>query len=152
MKTAAASILLLVLIMAGCSGETQESTESFIISGEGIHIEGAWARPASEGRMSAAYFLITNFENETDTLLSVQSDVARLVEIHESYEREDDMMGMREVPILEIPSQSTVRLEQGGLHIMLIQVTRTLADGDTFELTLNFANHGEQTVEIPIRL
>jgi len=152
MKTASASLLLFVLVMAACSGETQESAESFEISGEGIHIEGAWARPASEGRMSAAYFLITNFEDENDNLISVQSDVAQLVEIHESYELDNGMMGMREVPELEIPSQSTIRLEQGGLHIMLIQVTRTLADGDTFELTLNFANHGEQTVEIPIRL
>lgn len=152
MKTAAASLLLFVLVMAGCSGETQESAESFEISGEGIQIEGAWARPASEGRMSAAYFLITNFEDQNDNLISVQSDVAQLVEIHESYELDNGMMGMREVPELEIPSQSTIRLEQGGLHIMLIQVTRTLADGDTFELTLNFANHGEQIVEIPIRL
>lgn len=152
MKTATASLLLFVLVMAGCSGETQESAESFEISGEGIQIEGAWARPASEGRMSAAYFLITNFEDQNDNLISVQSDVAQLVEIHESYELDNGMMGMREVPELEIPSQSTIRLEQGGLHIMLIQVTRTLADGDTFELTLNFANHGEQIVEIPIRL
>ncbi|TVR32332.1 MAG: copper chaperone PCu(A)C [Balneolaceae bacterium] len=152
MKTAAASLLLFVLVMAGCSGETQESAESFEISGEGIQIEGAWARPASEGRMSAAYFLITNFEDQNDNLISVQSDVAQLVEIHESYELDNGMMGMREVPELEIPSQSTIRLEQGGLHIMLIQVTRTLADGETFELTLNFANHGEQIVEIPIRL
>jgi periplasmic copper chaperone A len=156
MKIKSVALLLLITLstglIIGCGGESEPQSDSAEISGEGIHIEGAWARPASEGRMSAAYFLITNFENENDTLISVQSDVAQLVEIHESYELEEGMMGMREVPELEIPAQSTVRLQQGGLHIMLIQVTQTLADGDTFELTLNFARTGEQTVEIPVRL
>ena len=141
-----------LVIFKGCAQEQETKSEDFNISGSGIHIEGPWARPASEGRMSAAYLLITNFENEPDTLTSVESDVARMVEIHESYEREGGMVGMREVPELIIPPNSTVRLEQGGLHVMLIQVTRTLADGDTFELTLNFSNQGEKSVEIPVRL
>lgn len=139
-----------LLFAISCIGETEKNEPE--ITGDGVQIEGAWARPASEGRMSAAYFLISNFELESDTLVSVESDVAQLVEIHESYEREEGMMGMREVPQVEIPSQSTIRFQQGGLHIMLIQVTRTLADGDTFELTLNFSNSESQTIEVPVRL
>ncbi|MFO7798805.1 copper chaperone PCu(A)C [Rhodohalobacter sp.] len=133
-----------------CSGETEQQEQ--VVDGEGVQIESAWARPASEGRMSAAYFLITNFENSEDALIGVESDVAQMVEVHESYEREEGMMGMREVPEVELPSESTVRFQQGGLHIMLIQVTRTLADGDTFELTLNFSNSESQTIEVPVRL
>lgn len=143
-------LMITALLLAGGCASGEEPEEA--ITGEGIHIEGAWARPASEGRMSAAYFLITNFENEADTLLSVESDIAELVELHESYETDSGMMGMREVTNLEIPAQSTIRLQQGGLHIMLIQVTRALADGDTFELTLNFAGSEPQTIEIPVRL
>jgi len=139
-----------LLFAISCSGETEQQEQ--VIDGDGIQIEGAWARPASEGRMSAAYFLITNFEESDDALISVESDVAQLVEVHESYEREEGMMGMREVPEVELPSESTVRFQQGGLHIMLIQVTRTLADGDTFELTLNFSNSESQTIEVPVRL
>lgn len=145
------AIFAIAFIAAGCTGQSEtEPDQQF--SGEGVEVEGAWARPASEGRMSAAYFLISNFAEEADTLISVESDVAQLVEIHESYEQEEGMMGMREVPKVEIPAQSTVRFQQGGLHIMLIQVTRTLADGDTFELTLNFSNSGEQIIEIPVRI
>ena len=131
-------LVFALFFVISCSGETEQQEE--VVDGEGIQIEGAWARPASEGRMSAAYFLITNFEESEDALVGVESDVAQLVEVHESYEREEGMMGMREVPEVTLPAQSTVRFEQGGLHIMLIQVTRTLADGDTFELTLNFSN------------
>lgn len=147
-----ASLLLLSVLIAGCQQDGESGTELNLAEGSGINIEGAWARPASEGRMSAAYFLITNFDDEQDLLLSVQSDVARNVEVHESYEREEGMMGMREITDLEIPGQSTVRFEQGGLHIMLIQLTRQLQDGDTFDLTLTFENHGEITVTVPARL
>jgi copper(I)-binding protein len=144
-------LLVFALFFAiSCGGETEQQEQ--VVDGEGVEIEGAWARPASEGRMSAAYFLITNFEESDNALIGVESDVAQLVEVHESYEREEGMMGMREVPEVELPAQSTVRFEQGGLHIMLIQVTRTLADGDTFELTLNFSNSESQTIEVPVRL
>jgi len=137
-----------LLLLFGCQ---QEESSSHLIEGEGIQVEGTWARPGSEGRMSAAYFLITNFEEQADTLLSVHSDVSHLVEIHESYQQDDDMVGMREVGNVEIPAESTVRFEQGGLHVMLIQLNQSLSDGDSFELTLNFANHGNITIDIPVR-
>ena len=145
-------LLVVPVLIAGCQQEGESRMETDLADESGIHVEGAWARPASEGRISAAYFLISNFENEPDVLLSVQSDVARNVEVHESYEREEGMIGMREVPDLEIPAQSTVRFEQGGLHIMLIQLTRQLQDGDTFDLTLTFENYGDVVVNVPARL
>ena len=139
--------------MSGCgNGEEKVNGDEILTDAEGIHIEGAWARPGSEGRMSAAYFLITNFDDLPDTLLSANSNIAQLTEIHESYERDDDMVGMREVGTVEIPGESTVRFEQGGLHVMLIQLTEPLVDGDSFELSLEFAGHGEIVVNVPVRL
>jgi len=120
--------------------------------GEGMEVQEAWARPGADGRMSAAYFLISNFNSEDDVLISIETDVAQNAEVHESYEREEGMMSMREVPRLDLPAQSTVRFEQGGLHVMLMQLTRQLSDGDTFELTLTFEKNDPITVEIPVRL
>lgn len=146
-------IPVFLLLLSGCgNGDERTPEDQALIDAEGIHIEGAWARPGSEGRMSAAYFLITNFDELPDTLLSANSSIAQLTEIHESYEREDDMIGMREVGSVEIPAESTVRFEQGGLHIMLIQLTEALTDGDSFELTLEFAGHGEIVIDVPVRL
>lgn len=140
--------LSIIILLFGCQPEEKSS---HLIEGEGIQIEGSWARPGSEGRMSAAYFLITNFEEKADTLVSVQSDVAQLVEIHESYQQHGDMVGMREAGEVEIPANSTVQFEQGGLHVMLIQLNQSLSDGDSFELTLNFANHSNITLDIPVK-
>ncbi|MFO7848148.1 MAG: copper chaperone PCu(A)C [Balneolaceae bacterium] len=146
------SAVFLMGIAGSCQQRSDDTPDEQLTEGEGIEVDGAWSRPAAEGRMSAAYFLITNYSNEDDVLASVESDIAQSTEVHESYEREEGMMGMREVEELEIPSQSTVRFEQGGVHIMLIQVTRRLAEGDSFELTLNFEDHGPITIEVPVQM
>jgi len=119
---------------------------------EGIHIEDPWARPGVEGRMSAAYFLLTNYGDEDDRLLSAASDVAIRVEVHESYEAEEGMMGMREMEALPVPAGETVQFRQGGLHIMFIQLTRPLSDGDEIALTLTFEKAGDMTIDVPVRL
>ena len=117
-----------------------------------MEVSDAWARPGAEGRMSAAYFLVSNSNGEDDVLLSVETNVAQTAEVHESYEREDGMMGMREIPKLDLPAQSTVRFEQGGLHVMLIDLTRRLSEGDTFKLKLVFENGDSATIDVPVRL
>lgn len=149
------SILLLsavVLLMASCQQSSQEQANGEMMQGEGIEVSDAWARPGAEGRMSAAYFLISNFNTEADKLVSVETEVAGAAEVHESYEREEGMMGMREVPELELPAQSTVRFEQGGLHVMLMDLTQQLSDGDTFQMTLAFEKGDSVTVDVPVRL
>lgn len=145
-------VFFLSIILLSCRGENGQNQESDLLDQTGIQIEGAWARPAAEGQISAAYFLVSNFDEQPDTLVSVRSEAAQNVEVHESYEQEDNMMGMRQVTNLEIPSQSTIRFEQGGLHIMLMQLTDPLEDGDSFELTLIFANNGEVVVDVPVRI
>jgi periplasmic copper chaperone A len=145
------SSLIFPLLTAGCQGEEGTADDSMQVMGEGIEIENAWARPGSEGRMSAGYFTIINYENDPDTLTGVSSGAAQLTEIHESYELEGGMMGMREVSELIIPAQSSVNFEPGGLHIMFIQLTEPLVAGEVLELTLAFSNSGEKTISAEIR-
>lgn len=148
MKNRLQTVFLLTVIASlpviGCKPSPE-------MNGDGISVEEAWARPAGEGRMSAAYFRITNFESSPDTLLDVSSGIAGLTEIHESYEQEGGMVGMREAREVVIPANSTVHFEPGGLHVMLIQLTRTLQAEDSFDLTLQFTNQGEVTVPVSAR-
>lgn len=139
-------------LFISCQEQPEQSSGSIDLPDSGIYIEDAWARPGAEGRMSAAYLLISNFNDQADTLVSVQSDVAQNVEVHESYEREEGMMGMREADNLVIPAQSTIRLEQGSFHVMLIQLTRQLSEGDSFQLTLTFETEGDINVNVPVQL
>lgn len=139
-------------ILAGCGSDSEREDSESLIAGEGIIVEGAWARPGNEGMMSAAYFLITNFDSDADTLLSVSTDVAQLAEVHESYEQDGGMTGMREAGEVEVPGQSTIRLQPGGLHVMLMKLTRNLEEGDEFELILNFTDEREVAVTVPVQL
>ena len=141
-----------LLLMVSCQQSSQDQANDEMMQGEGIEVSDAWARPGAEGRMSAAYFLISNFNTEADKLVSVETEVAGAAEVHESYEREEGMMGMREVPELDLPAQSTIRFEQGGLHVMLMDLTQQLSDGDTFQLTLAFEKGDSVTVDVPVRL
>jgi periplasmic copper chaperone A len=142
---------IILLILASCNTENDASDTVEMMTGEGIDFQNAWARPGSEGRMSAGYFRLINHESEPDTLTGVSSGVANLTEIHESYEMEGGMMGMREVPELVIPPQSTVNFEPGGLHIMFIQLTEPLIADEEIELTLTFTRSGEKTISVEVR-
>jgi len=141
---------LLIFSLQGC-GNGDEPGDSLLAEGEGISVEGAWTRPGGEGRMSAGYFLITNFEETADTLTGVSSEISRLTEIHESYELEEGMMGMREVSSVPLQPRSTVRFEPGGLHIMFIQLRQEIRDGDQVEIELQFAGREPLTVTLPVR-
>ena len=46
---------------------------------------------------------------------------------------------MQHVDRLEIPAHSSVEFQPGGLHIMLVNLNRTLAWGESFPVTLHFA-------------
>lgn len=139
--------LLLILPLAGCQSEPDRTPAM----ADGIHIEDPWARPAAEGRMSAIYLTLTQHGEPADTLMGASSEVASLVEIHESYEAEDGLMGMRHVEQVPLPADESVRLEQGGLHIMLIQLQQALTPGDQVELTLHFARAGDVPVQVPVQ-
>lgn len=144
------SFLSLVFISCGGnqSGQTEMATDEVLP--EGIQIEEAWARPGMVGRMSAAYFRISNGGAETDYLVNAKSEVAALTEIHESYQADGGMMGMRQVERVEVPSMSSVMFQQGGLHIMFIQLNQDLGEGDTIALTLEFESGETQVVDVPV--
>ena len=101
---------------------------------------------------SAAYMLITNNGSDADVLIGGRSDAAEIVEIH-TMEMDGDVMKMMELEDgLEIPAGETVTLERGGYHIMLINLTRDMHDGDEIALTLEFENAGEVELAVPVTM
>ena len=60
-------------------------------------------------------------------------------------------MSMREVGEIALPAGTTVNLEPGGYHIMLLDLARPLSVGDKFDVTLTFETAGEQVVEVEVR-
>lgn len=146
-------LFLLYLYMGGCSGQqdTASGEPEVELPDEGIAITDAWARPGRVNGVTAVYLNAANGSAVDDTLVTLSSPQAGLVELHETFEREEGMMGMREVKEAIFPGSQVVSMKPGGLHIMLMQLQEELNEGDSVELTLQFARHGEETITVPVR-
>ena len=97
-----------------------------------------------------AYMVLHNRGNAPDRLLRVQSDVAHTLELHKS-EVKNGVMMMNPVEFVEVPAGGQAELKPGGLHVMLIRLTRGLTPGDQVTLTLVFETSGEITVQAEVR-
>lgn len=101
---------------------------------------------------SAAYALLLNLTDTDDVLLSVNSDAADAVELHEMAMGANDVMQMRPVEGgISVPAGSYVQLQPGGFHVMLIGLTQPLDADTTLDLTLTFAEAGDVTLTVPVR-
>ena len=52
---------------------------------------------------------------------------------------------------IAIAAGQTVTLEPGGYHVMMLDLVEPLKTGDTFELTLTFAEAGDMVIEVEVR-
>ena len=119
-----------------------------------VMIEDAYARVSSAMAQSGAIFMTLHNHNDfAEVLIGASSDVAQRVELHTHIQNAEGVMRMVEVEggIAMAPDE-TVMLERGGLHVMLLGLTRTLEHGDSFTLTLEFQNSDPITIEVPVDL
>ncbi len=153
--TRLALLAIAPLVLAACGGD------------DPITIEGQWARTSpAMASMGAAYMDITSSEGDQLVGVSVPASIAARAEIHEMVpadmdhamdESMDDgemdlgAMVMQQIMALDLPAGETVSLEPGGYHVMLIDLAEPLAEGDTFNVTLDFAEADDLTVEVVVR-
>lgn len=147
MKRAMLLVLFLVLIVTtGCATSGGNAGE--------IEIENVWGRSSPMVAQNGAfYMIITNNTGQDDELLAASTDVCGTVELHEMYMKENDVMGMRQVPggTIPVPAGETVELKVGGLHVMCIDKQAAFEVGDKVPISLEFANAGEIGVTAEIR-
>lgn len=137
MKVVRVLFLCMILFsIQSAHGQSKNKNSSIII-------DNVWARPAPEHTNSALYFIIENKGSKADTLISAESKIADIVQVHESFKRDNDRMGMREVEFVAVPSKSKVEFKAGGYHVMLIDTQKDLTIGSTFEATLQFKHAGK---------
>lgn len=145
--------LLAVLILIGCSKQEEETKQNEEPKSKmsGMMVHNAWIRPSAEGTTTAFFGMIMNHTDVNDTLIGVSSNLAENTELHESYQKEGDMMGMRHIPALPVDANSSVELKPRSYHVMLIILNQDLKVGDQKELTLHFRNAGEIKVTAEVK-
>ena len=123
---------------------------NFSYSGK-LEVKDGWVRPAGKGMNTAFYFKAINNSDKADTLLSVKSDVAKMVQMHETFSK-NGMMGMRQVKAIPIKSKSTLEFKPGGYHVMVMNLKKDLKKGSLAEFTLHFKYAGDVTVKAPVKM
>jgi periplasmic copper chaperone A len=116
-----------------------------------VAVEDPYARAASPAaRSGAAFMQIVNTGTTDDRLVAAASDVAERVELH-THIMDGDVMRMVHVEEgFNIPAGESIALERGGMHVMFLGLTRSLAQGDEIDVTLTFEDAGDITVTIPV--
>ncbi|XOY56364.1 MAG: copper chaperone PCu(A)C [Rhodobacterales bacterium] len=138
------SLVATALTVAGFVGVAMAEVSTVVV-------EDAWAR-ASIGinRPGAAYMTVRNMGGDTVILTGLRTDLAMMPEIHLTSTNQQGVSSMTPAGEIEIAPGEVAALEPGGLHAMLMRLSRPMVEGETFALTLVFGDGDEITVDVPI--
>ena len=101
-------------------------------------VEGAWARASVQGQSASGAFMRITAQ-EPLQLLRAETPAAGHAEVHEM-KMDGGVMKMRALPALDLPAGQAVELKPGGYHIMLMDLTTQVKEGDKVPLTLTVEN------------
>lgn len=135
--------LFAVFSFSGCV--TSPATEPTLNS---VSIEDAWVRSseysAKAGGMTGIFGKFTNNGTSDVTIIGGDTQAAEMVQVHEVV---DGMMQEKKGGIVIKPGE-TVVLEPGGLHIMIMNITKAIVAGDKLSITIKFDGAKPQTLEL----
>lgn len=100
--------------------------------------------------VAGGFIVITNNGAVDDRLISAASPVSNDTQIHEMA-MENDVMRMRQLPEgLTIAAGETVTLAPGGNHMMFLDLTGPLVEGESIDVRLTFEVAGDVDVKMPV--
>lgn len=117
---------------------------------DNLVISGAFSRATPKMAMTGIGYATISSLGEADRLIGFTSPACERPELH-THINDGGIMRMREVEGIDVPAGGEVRLEPGGLHMMLIGLTQQLVEGESISATLIFEEAGEVPVTLEIK-
>ena len=113
----------------------------------------AWARATPPGAKSGAIYLtLVNPANEERKLLKIVTPLSDEVMVHQTSVTELGVARMWPMAWLNVDAGQTVKMQPGGLHVMVNALKTPLVAGQKFPLTLKFdGGEAEFTVQVEVR-
>lgn len=122
-----------------------------LAGGEDVVIEDAWSRASiGTSRPGVAYMTLQNTGAEPALVTGLRTDLAMMPMIHATTTDAKGVTRMSHIEEVEIAAGEAVALEPGGLHVMLMDLQRPMVEGESYALSVIFADGTEATVEVPI--
>jgi len=115
-----------------------------------VRVLEAWARPAVLGSNGAVYVTLRGGEGD-DVLLGAYTPWARQTTLHATVIDDKGVAQMQPLVPLPVKAGALVAFAPGQQHVMLEGMTRSVAQGQMFPLTLNFEKAGAVRVMVTVR-
>ncbi len=138
----AGALMLLLALSAGVSADG---------IADKVSVGDPYVRAVPPVVKTSAAFMQLRSDNDTEEfLVSASTPAAAAVELH-THTMDEGVMRMRQVPQIQLPPNTTVSLEPGGLHIMLFDLKAPLSPGDELPITLTFSDGSSKAVTAEVR-
>lgn len=129
------------------------SSQSFseTISFKGLVLSEFWIKKViANNNITVGYIKIQNKNEKNEHLISVVSDFSKRIEIHDMYIKNNVMIMKHLEEGVLIKSKSQLDFKPGSLHIMFIDLTKSLKKTKLQKVKFNFKNAGSIVVNMPI--
>ena len=114
-----------------------------------VTITDAWVRGTVPAQTSTGAFMKMK-STEDVKVVAAKSPAAKVVEIHEM-SMKGGTMEMRAVAALALPAGKTVELRSGGYHVMMMDLAKPLAAGETVPITFTVEGAGGKRTTVEVR-
>ncbi|MEC7764129.1 MAG: copper chaperone PCu(A)C [Pseudomonadota bacterium] len=122
-----------------------------LAGGDDVVVEDAWSRASiGTSRPGAAYMTLRNTGAGPVVVSGLRTDLAMRSMIHSTTTDAQGVTRMSHMEEVEIAAGEAVALAPGGLHVMLMELQRPMVEGESFTLSVIFADGTEASVEVPI--
>lgn len=145
MSHAGVLVILATLLAAAIAPESSSWTNAAPVATPGFDVLGE-----TPGSVPLSV-LIENRGDAADRLVGGTTPVAARIEVHHARLDDGVRVMLPALNGLEIPPGNFRVFEPESGHLMLIGLTEDLVQGETFPLTLHFANAGDVTVSVRVR-
>ncbi len=121
---------------------------------DGFEVRDPYARASTSMSTSGAAFMMMVNTGAADChVTGVRSGAAQRTELHTHIQDENSVMRMVHVEEgFVVPAGGHLALQRGAEHVMFMGLTAPFEQGNTFNVTFDFADGTEYTFEVPVDL
>lgn len=116
----------------------------------GLEVLDGFLRATPGSMPTGVGYVTIRSTGASDRLLAFETPACTRPELH-THVNDNGIMRMRKVEAIDVPAGGEVRLESGGLHLMLIDLVGPLTEGDAVPMRLIFETAGAVDVTLPVK-
>lgn len=141
--------LVITALLIACGGpETSPARRPVAAVGD-LEIHDAYAPASAAPDVGSLYFTVVNSGSAPDTLVAIATSAGGSALLHDMI-HEAGSMRMHPTGPMPIAEHDSLRLEPGGYHVMLSDLSHRPLVGDTMTVVLTFARAGAIEFDVPV--